>query len=74
MDSTINEVAEKFTITGNWDEQSKNLKRRFSELTDADLVFEKGEENDLVNRLVAKLNRESNEIKSILRKGHVSLK
>lgn len=74
MDSTINEVAEKFTITGNWSEQTKGLKRRFTELTDSDLDFETGKEDELIKRMEAKLNRGSDEIISILKKGHISKK
>jgi hypothetical protein len=42
MENSKNKTTESFKITGNWATQSKELKSKFSQLTDADLKFETG--------------------------------
>jgi hypothetical protein len=39
-------TTEPFKVTGNWSEQSKHLKEKFSQLTDADLKFVEGKEEE----------------------------
>ncbi len=58
-----------FKITGNWDTQSKELKGKFSQLTDSDLKFEPGKENDLLKRMETRLNKKRDEVISIIKKG-----
>jgi len=67
-EATQIKTPETFKITGNWDAQSKLLKERFSQLTDADLKFETGKENDLLTRVQAKLNKKREEVISIIDK------
>lgn len=51
MDTNSNENgSEKFKIIGDWNEQSKELKEKFSQLTDSDLKFEPGKENELIEK------------------------
>jgi uncharacterized protein YjbJ (UPF0337 family) len=38
-------------IVGNWEDLKSKLKQRHAHLTDDDLVFEKGKENELLERL-----------------------
>lgn len=52
MEATTNKSAETFKITGNWDAQSKELKQKFSQLTDADLKVEAGKENEIDRKSV----------------------
>ena len=59
------EKAEGFKIT-NWDESSKKLKDQFSQLTDADLKFETGQENDLLNRIEKRINKKRSEVIDII--------
>ncbi len=58
-----------FKITGNWDVQSKQLKEKFSQLTDADLKYESGKENELLSRVESRLNKKRDEVISIIKKG-----
>lgn len=60
---------EPFKITGNWDKQSKQLKEKFSQLTDSDLKFEAGKENELLTRMETRLNKKREEVISIIKKG-----
>lgn len=69
MNAETNKVVTDFKVTGNWAEQAKTLKEKFSQLTDADLKFETGKETELINRLVTRLNKKSEEVINILKKG-----
>ncbi|NGF76839.1 hypothetical protein G5B10_13210 [Fluviicola sp. SGL-29] len=66
MDTNKNN--ETFKITGNWDVQSKQLKEKFSQLTDADLKFETGKENELLSRVENRLNKKRDEVINIIKK------
>ncbi|WP_413511875.1 hypothetical protein [Myroides odoratus] len=52
----------------NWDESSKKLKEQFSQLTDVDLKYEVGKENDLINRLEKKINKKRSEVIDLINK------
>ncbi len=68
--NTMNDKANKsFKITGDWSVQSKNLKNKFSQLTDADLKFEAGKETDLLIRIEKRLNKKRDEVINIIKKG-----
>lgn len=67
MDSNQNH--ENFKITGDWTIQSKQLKEKFSQLTDADLKFEPGKENDLINRVGNRLSKKRLEVINIIISG-----
>lgn len=69
MDTIQKNVAEPFKITGDWNVQSKNLKQKFSQLTDGDLKFETGKEDDLLKRIETRLNKKREEVVNIIRKG-----
>jgi uncharacterized protein YjbJ (UPF0337 family) len=69
MDTTQKKNGETFKITGNWDSQSKKLKEKFPQLTDADLKFETGKENELLSKLQTKLNLKREEVIAIINKG-----
>lgn len=57
-----------FKITGDWKEQAKQLKAKFAQLTDADLKFEAGKENELLKRLEQRLNKNREEVINIIKK------
>ncbi len=52
---------------GNWNELKGKLKQRYSSLTDDDLLFEEGKEDEFVGRLQKKLGKTNEEIRSMLR-------
>lgn len=62
-------VTNTFKITGNWNNQSKELKNKFSQLTDADLKFETGKEEDLLKRMETRLNKKREDVINIIKKG-----
>ncbi|WLD24719.1 hypothetical protein NU10_04860 [Flavobacterium dauae] len=62
-----NPKKESFQIK-NWDESSKKLKEQFPQLTDADLKFELGKENDLLNRIETRINKRRAEVIDIINK------
>jgi len=61
-------VTSPFTIKGNWNEQAKKLQAKFPTLTDADLEFTEGNEEDLLKRLETRLEKKREEIVGILKK------
>jgi len=67
MDSTQNTTGGTFRITGDWNVQSKKLKEKYSQLTDDDLKYEAGKENELLNRVQTRLNKKREEVITILR-------
>lgn len=46
---------EKLTIDGNWDKKRTKLKQKFAGLTDDDLNYTEGEEEELVGRIQQRL-------------------
>ena len=51
-----------FKIIRDWNVQSKRLKEKFSQLTDADLKFETGNESELFTRIETRLNKRRGEV------------
>jgi uncharacterized protein YjbJ (UPF0337 family) len=68
---TIRKYNSTFTIKGNWTARASQLKKQFPELTDADLLFERGRENELVARIEARLSKNREEVISIIKKVRV---
>lgn len=68
MEST-NKTIEAFKITGNWADQSKALKQKFTQLTDADLKFEPGKEDELLKHVQSRLKKNRDEVINIIKKG-----
>jgi len=60
-------MVETFKITGNWEVQSRELKKIFSQLTLADLKYNSGKEDELLARLQRKLNKERDEVISFIK-------
>ncbi|XZF14625.1 hypothetical protein ACTHGU_00665 [Chitinophagaceae bacterium MMS25-I14] len=69
MDVAQNKTNEDFKMTGDWSQQSKLLKEKFNQLTDADLKFETGKENELITRIETRLNKKRDEVINIIKKG-----
>jgi uncharacterized protein YjbJ (UPF0337 family) len=53
-------------IEGNWNEFKGKLKQKFADLTDDDLLYEEGKEDEMWGRLQQKLGKSEKEIKSML--------
>ena len=58
----INKYSSSFTIRGDWNFLTLQLKKDFQELTEADLLFERGRENELITRLESRLNKNREEV------------
>lgn len=69
MDKIRSITIEPFKVVGNWDIQSKKLKEKFSELTDEDVRYESGKENELLTRLVTRLKKTRDEVIGLVRRG-----
>jgi len=65
---TINRYSSSFRIKGDWKFSAVQLKKTFHELTDADLLFERGRENELIVRLESRLNKTREEVISLIKK------
>jgi len=53
-------------IRGNWNIAKGKLKQEFASLTDDDLAYEEGKEEELIGRLEVKLGKTKEEIKNFL--------
>ena len=62
------------TLTGDWEAQSKELKTKYTQLTDTDLKLEPGGERELIGRVKARLNKNHDEVVEILRAGQIEKK
>jgi len=58
----------KLEIKGNWNEASGKLKQKYANLTDDDLLFVKGKEEELLGRLQKKLGKTKEEVQKIISK------
>ncbi len=54
------------TLKGTWNETKGKLKQKYSKLTDDDLKFTEGKEDELIGRLQKKLGKTKDEIKKEL--------
>ncbi len=54
------------TIKGNWNEVAGKLKQQFANLTDDDLLFKKGKEEELLGKLQNKLGKTKEELRKII--------
>jgi len=58
----------KLNIKGNWNEVAGKLKQKYANLTDDDLLFAEGKEEELVGKLQKKLGKTREEIHKLLAK------
>lgn len=58
----------KLNIKGNWNEKKGKLKQQFSKLTDDDLLFVKGKEEELIGRIQKRLGKTKDEVRNLLNK------
>ncbi|MBR9921228.1 MAG: CsbD family protein [Bacteroidetes bacterium] len=50
-------------IRGNWNQVKGKLKQEYGELTDDDLVYEEGKEEELIGRIQQKIGQSKDELK-----------
>ncbi len=62
MTSSSNKLIETFVITGDWGTQSKLIRKMNPKITISDLHFERGKENEMLERIEKRLNKNRSEI------------
>jgi len=58
----------KLNLKGTWNETVGKLKQKYADLTDDDLMFAEGKEDELLGRLQKKLGRTKEEVREELEK------
>ena len=53
-------------LKGNWNEQKGKLKQQFAVLTDNDLMFEEGKQDEMFGRLQIKLGKTKDELRKFI--------
>ncbi|WP_020539201.1 CsbD family protein [Lewinella cohaerens] len=53
-------------VKGNWNQIKGQLKQEYGQLTDDDLAFQEGKENEILGRLQEKLGKTKAEVKDII--------
>lgn len=56
----------KTVLKGNWNEQKGKLKQKFANLTDDDLKYAEGKEEELLGRLQKKLGKSKEEVEKLM--------
>lgn len=54
----------KLSLKGTWNEVSGKLKQKYADLTDDDLLFAEGKEDELLGRLQQRLGKSKEEIRA----------
>ncbi|GAA4468003.1 CsbD family protein [Nemorincola caseinilytica] len=53
-------------LKGNWNEMKGKLKQKYAQLTDDDLLFVEGKEDELVGRIQTRLGKTKDEVHKML--------
>lgn len=53
-------------LKGKWNEQKGKLKQQFAELTDDDLMYQEGKEDEMLGKIQIKLGKTKDEFAAIL--------
>ena len=56
------------SMKGNWKEIAGKLKQQYANLTDDDLLFQEGKEEELMGRLQQKLGKTKEELRDLIAK------
>jgi len=59
---------DKLRLKGSWNEAKGKLKQKYGQLTDDDLTYSEGREEELVGRLQQRLGKSKEEIRNELEK------
>ena len=57
-------------IKGNWNEMKGKLKQQYGQLTDNDLAYEEGKEDELYGRLQQKLGKTKDQVREMFETHH----
>ena len=66
MQSDDSIMSTKLEIKGNWNEIKGKLKQKYGELTDDDLTFASGKEDELLGRLQKRLGKDKEDIRKTI--------
>ena len=66
--SGVQPFMNKLQIKGSWNELKGKLKQQYGNLTDNDLVFSEGKEDELLGRLQKKLGKSKDEVRQMIEK------
>jgi len=69
MSNTNKSSTPAFTIIGNWATRARLLKSEYNQLTEDDLKFELGKEDELIQKFISRLNKSREQVIEILLKG-----
>jgi uncharacterized protein YjbJ (UPF0337 family) len=58
----------KLQVKGSWNELKGKLKQQYGNLTDDDLVFAEGKDDELLGRLQKKLGKSKDEVREMIEK------
>ena len=58
----------KLQIKGSWNELKGKLKQQYGNLTDDDLMFSQGKEDELLGRLQKRLGKSKDEVRQMIEK------
>ena len=58
----------KLNIKGNWNDISGQLKQKYANLTDDDLLFNEGKEEEIIGKLQMKLGKTKEQIHDMIAK------
>lgn len=72
MDTNQNKDNKSSKIPGDWNVQSKQLKEKFSTLTDYDLKLEEGKEKEMLERIGNRLRKNREEVLNIIKEINLS--
>ncbi|MFL9829901.1 CsbD family protein [Flavobacterium sp. ARAG 55.4] len=53
-------------IKGNWNELKGKLKQKYADLTDDDLLYTEGKEDEMLGKLQQKLGKSKDEVRKII--------
>ena len=66
LQQPIFKVMNKTELKGNWNEQKGKLKKKFGFLTENDLMFEEGKEEEMYGKLQIKLGKTKEELRKMI--------
>ena len=72
MDTNLNKSDKSFKIPKDWNVQSKQLREKFSTLTDYDLKLEEGKEKEMLERIGNRLRKNREEVLNIIKEINLS--
>jgi uncharacterized protein YjbJ (UPF0337 family) len=57
---------DKLRLKGSWNELKGKLKQQFADLTDNDLLYEEGKEEEFIGRLQKKTGKTKDEVRALV--------